>query len=321
MIRTVLATLLFAGFVSTQAQHEAKSKPIAPTNLVFEEVDGLVAVEAEHFFKQTKTGKRAWYLTTAKTQARFQDDADGPHVTGASGGAYLESLPDTRHHHGHKLINGENFSNTPGVLAVLHYKVHFNRPGRYYVWVRAHSTGSEDNGIHVGLDGEWPASGQRMQWCTGKHTWHWESKQRTQKNHCGEPYKIYLDIKQAGLHEIAFSQREDGFEFDKFILTTNREFARPEGVGPRSRVKSGKAPAAFAIPAGYQDPLVKPAPKSATKKKKAADKQPVKIPTATATCSSPANSGNGTRSRSPSTVPTPTSRTTNPIPSPTTSWR
>jgi len=61
-------------------------------------------------------------------------------------------------------------------MAVLTYNVHFSTPGRYYVWARAYSTGSEDNGLHVGLNGDWPASGQRMQWCQGKNNWRWESK-------------------------------------------------------------------------------------------------------------------------------------------------
>jgi len=235
------------------AQPIALTEPIADAGLVFEEVDGQVSIEAEHFFQQTQTGKRAWYRTTAADQAEFNDDADGPHVLGASGGAYLEILPDTRHDHGHKLIKGENFSNEPGKLGVLHYKVHFHQPGRYYVWLRAHSTGSEDNGIHVGLNGEWPESGQRLQWCEGKRTWRWESLQRTAENHCGEPHKIYLDIQEAGEQTIQFSMREDGFEFDQFILTTDRDFPRPEGAGPVAQAKAGVIPAAYQIPSGYTE--------------------------------------------------------------------
>jgi len=116
-------------------------------------------------------------------------------------------------------------------MAVLHYKVHISNPGRYFVWVRAFSTGTEDNGIHVGINGNWPESGQRMQWCDGKHTWRWESKQRTQEVHCGEPYLIFLDIDKAGIHEITFSMREDGFEFDRFLLTSDKSFI-PKGIGP-----------------------------------------------------------------------------------------
>jgi len=53
--------------------------------------------------------------------------------------------------------------------------------------------------------------------------------------HCGEPYKIYLDIEQPGLHTIEFSMREDGFEFDKWLMTKDRNFARPADPGPAER--------------------------------------------------------------------------------------
>ena len=214
---------------------------------VFAERDGLLAVEAEHFSKQTAVEKRAWYLTHAASTPEVEPDGDPNHVAGASGGAYLEILPDTRRTHSDKLIRGTNFSPQAGKMAILHYDVHISTPGRYYVWVRAYSTGSEDNGLHVGLDGKWPATGQRLQWCQGKRTWHWESKQRTEEEHCGEPHKIYLDIDKPGRHTISFSMREDGFEFDKWLMTTNREFARPQGVGPSSEVVDGDPPKVFAF--------------------------------------------------------------------------
>lgn len=205
----------------------------------------MVAVEAEHFEKQTVTEKRAFYLVTKDQVADIEPDGDPPHVGGASNGAYLEVLPDTRRTHADKLIRETNFSPDPGKMAVLTYRVHFTTPGRYYVWVRAYSTGSEDNGLHVGIDGTWPDSGQRMQWCQGKQSWRWDSKQRTEAEHCGEPYKIFLDVKEPGEHQIHFSMREDGFEFDKWLMTTNRDFERPEDTGPPTNIHSGPQPAAY----------------------------------------------------------------------------
>lgn len=195
----------------------------AESNKVFEEQDGLVVVEAEHFVKQEKDSIRKWYVVSDKQQPDVTPDGDDPHFETASGNAYLEILPDTRRSHDDTLIRGENFTNEPGEIAVLSYQVHINNPGKYYVWVRAHSTNSEDNGIHVGIDGTWPESGRRMQWCADKNMWRWDSKQRTEEVHCGVPYLIYLDIKEKGLHTITFSMREDGFEFDQWILTLDRE--------------------------------------------------------------------------------------------------
>lgn len=237
----------------------APQDPIVEEDIVFEEVDGLVAVEAEYFYKQTKSTKRQWYRHSADDRPNAGRDVDPPHVFGASNNAYLEILPDTRKNHSEKLIRGENFAPEAGVMGLLHYKVFFNTPGRYYVWVRAHSTGSEDNGLHVGLDGNWPATGQRLQWCEGKRTWRWESKQRTEQQHCGEPHKIYLDV-EAGLHEITFSMREDGFEFDKWFMTKARDFQRPTDAGPAVRVKEGPLPAPFPAVPQPPSPTLAPAP-------------------------------------------------------------
>jgi hypothetical protein len=182
------------------------------------EREGVIRVEAESFAAQHKTSVRKWHVVKAPAG----------HSAGASGGAYVEALPDTRTTHDDKLTKGENFTDDPGTMAVLDYPVRFTTPGRYYVWVRAYSTGTEDNSIHVGVDGTWPESGKRMQWCEGKNSWQWASKQRTVANHCGEPGKIYLDIDKPGLHTISFSMREDGFEFDSWIMTTNPSLQPPE---------------------------------------------------------------------------------------------
>ena len=241
------STLFLTGLLLFLSTAAVAQRPMADESLVFAEQDGMVSVEAEHFIQQTKADVRAFYLTHAGQSPAVTPDGDPSHVGGASGGAYLEILPDTRRSHGDKLIRNQNFCPEAGKMAVLSYKVEIQTPGRYYVWVRAHSTNSEDNGLHVGIDGQWPASGQRLQWCEGKRTWRWESKQRTDKQHCGEPHKIYLDIKQPGVHTISFSMREDGFEFDKWLMTTDRNFQRPSGPGPDSMVKAGKAPAAFPL--------------------------------------------------------------------------
>jgi hypothetical protein len=209
--------------ISVNAQENTKLKDKAT----------IIAVEAESFYKQSKTEIRKWYKTSLDTMLNVGRDEDGNHSLTASNQSYIEILPDTRVTHSDELIHGTNFSNEPGKLAVLYYKVKIDKPGRYYVWVRAFSTGGEDNGIHVGLNDSWPENGQRMQWCEGKNEWTWASKQRTQEVHCGVPNEIYLDIKKAGVHDIQFSMREDGFEFDKFILTTDINYT-PKGEGPKT---------------------------------------------------------------------------------------
>lgn len=188
------------------------------------EQNGFIEVEAEHFIQQTNNSERSWYIIDGSSSGHKIDPDSLEHET-ASGGEFVEILPDTRVTHDDELIHGTNFSNKPG-LSVLKYNVRIQNPGKYYVWVRAYSTGTEDNGIHVGINGEWPESGQRMQWCDGKNQWTWESKQRTEENHCGEPRLIFLKIDEPGVHTIMFSMREDGFAFDKFALS--KKYEKPD---------------------------------------------------------------------------------------------
>ncbi|WP_298502700.1 DUF5060 domain-containing protein [uncultured Maribacter sp.] len=198
----------------------------AQSEKIHKEEKGLLIVEAEEFANQSNSSVRKWHVISSDFKSNLVD-SDGVHAESAKGGKYIEILPDTRVTHEDKLTSGVNFSNEPGELAVVSYKVNITSPGRYYVWVKAFSTGTEDNGVHVGIDGTWPESGQRMQWCDGKNEWKWASMQRTLEVHCGVPNSIYLDIKKPGVHDIQFSMREDGFEMDQWLMTQNKEY-KPE---------------------------------------------------------------------------------------------
>jgi hypothetical protein len=189
----------------------------------FEENNGLLEVEAEAFhYNSNNESPRKWYLRSEAHAAPFSKVTD--HTASASGKAYIEALPDTRVTHGDVLIQGENFFPVPGTGGVVSYKVNINNPGTYYVWVKAYSSGPEDNGLHVGVDGNWPESGQRIQLCKGKNAWTWSSAQRVPENHCGVPQTITLHFEKAGEHIISFSMREDGFELDKWILAKDKNY-------------------------------------------------------------------------------------------------
>lgn len=241
---SILSLLLIMFSLISKAQTTLLNKPVVDDQVVFEEKEGIVAVEAEYYYKQSKFEIRQWYRTSKNETPKVGRDDDNPHCYGASNNAYLEILPDERVTHSDKLKKGINFTNEPGIMAIVHYKVKINTPGRYYVWVRALSTGGEDNGIHVGLNDQWPPHGQRMQWCEGKGNWTWASKQRTKEVHCGVTKEIYLDIEKAGVHDIQFSMREDGFEFDKFILTTDANYV-PIAEGLEVLLSQGVLPSTF----------------------------------------------------------------------------
>ncbi|MEM6844804.1 MAG: hypothetical protein AAF632_21495 [Bacteroidota bacterium] len=223
-----------ASTTESAQQEEVLESDVKPTQ-VFEETDGILAVEAEHFINQTDTLVRKWYVVDETTSSLPTPDPDENHAATASGSLYLEVLPDTRTTHDDILTEGENFFPEPGKAGILSYDVYFNTPGKYYVWVRTHTSGTEDNGIHVGLNGEWPETGQRMQFDGNKQAWSWESRQRTEEVHTGVPKLIYLMIEEPGQHTISFSVREDGFEFDKWAMTL--AYQAPEGTGPDEQIK------------------------------------------------------------------------------------
>ena len=222
------------------------------------ETDGFVSVEAEDFVAQSNDDVRRWYITKDDTLPLDFPDPDGNHAASASGKTYIEILPDNRTNHDEKLIRytepgiDANFSPIPGKMAILSYPVYFNTAGVYVFWARAFSTGPEDNGLHVGLNGTWPESSSRVQLCQGKHQWTWSSAQRRDHNHCGEPLTILLSVPNPGLHTIQLSMREDGFELDKFILTKDFTFV-PEGESLPASIREEFEPSRGNIFGGVSD--------------------------------------------------------------------
>ena len=175
-----------------------------------------VRIEAEDFSSKSDR----WALTSDTETPNLGPDPDPSHHSSASGRANLELLPDTRVTHDDTVYNGGmdgNFWGGPGGGPRIDYQVNMPEAGRYLVWVKTFSTGTEDNGIHVAINGTLPASGQRIQICS-KHNWFWTSGQRTNDNHCGVTKTIWLDVPAAGVNTITFFAREDGFEIDQFML-------------------------------------------------------------------------------------------------------
>jgi len=205
--------------------------PIVELDQVFEAIDGTLIVEAEHFYKQSRTLPRRWYITMPTAVPTVERDVDEPHLLGASGDAYVEALPDSRQNHDETLVKGENFSDTPGAMATLHYKINFKTPGRYYIWIRAYSSNSEDDSVHVGLDGVWPETGMRWR-TTINDRWGWQCKRRFPPGmeETGEPLLCYIDIEKTGERDLQISMREDGAELDKILLTLDESYV-PLGIG------------------------------------------------------------------------------------------
>ncbi|WP_249558373.1 DUF5060 domain-containing protein [Cellulophaga sp. 20_2_10] len=191
----------------------------------FEEKEGMLEIEAENYhYKNNNSTKRNWVV-------RYLNDKVNKNLSttnyskSANKNSYIEALPDTRVTHDDALILGENFFPVSGTGGIVSYKIKINDPGKYYIWVNALSTGTEDNGVHVGFNENWQESGARMQWCDGKNEWTWSSAQRMTDNHCGKEKTVYLEFDKVGEYVLSFSMREDGFKMDRVILTKNKNFS------------------------------------------------------------------------------------------------
>jgi Domain of unknown function (DUF5060) len=196
--------------------------------LVRRKADDAIFVEAESFTSQRSDNVRKWYRIDSTTGETPGPDPDDKHLMHASGDAYVELLPDTRTTHGDKMVREENFTEQAGTMAVLSYDIDFPAAGEYYVWTRIFASGTEDNSLHVGINGQWPDSGKRIQFCPGAGQWYWDNRQRTEGQHCGVPGAVRITVPSAGKHRVEFSMREDGVEFDAFYLT--RDYYPPAAL-------------------------------------------------------------------------------------------
>ncbi len=237
-----------------------------PVDAEFEEIDGVVSVEAEHYFEETnnETILTYWYTFEAgrpepvvecvtntpcgggnAPMCNQYPDCDGDAIDPAEaiGSAYVEALPDRRRDDSEPGTGNLGVVNNQENAPTLHYRVLFTQTGRYYVWGHARGQGPAANGIHLGIDGTWPdndlidPSSMRMQFPNG---WVWTQNRRGGSQHTGvsgtdevsqRDANIWLDIESPGVHDIMWGMREDGLEWDKFVMVLDPEF-EPEGDGP-----------------------------------------------------------------------------------------
>ena len=177
-----------------------------------------VIVEAEDFDDKDDR----WVLTGPSTPA--QDlDPDPNHSATAVGQFYLELLPDSRVTHEDEFPTEPELRSFWGqgqIAPRINYTVNFPEAGRYHVHVRGLSTGTEDNGLHIGLNGTFPASGQKVQLCSAGRGWWWTSRQRDSggAGSCGTDFTSWIDVENPGVQTLNVSPREDGFELDRLML-------------------------------------------------------------------------------------------------------
>ncbi len=162
----------------------------------------LLSIDATSFDRNTSQGNHTW------TQV---DDRD------AIGGSAMLAGPDT------DTNNNTGFvSNSPR----LDYRVNFVTPGIYYVWIlgRADTTSPSgmNDSVHVGLDGKAVDTADRISGFGNSFGWSRSTMDGSMAT---------VEVAESGVRTLNVWMREDGFVFDKIVLTTDPDFI-PSGEGP-----------------------------------------------------------------------------------------
>ncbi|PID60220.1 MAG: hypothetical protein CSB44_10805 [Gammaproteobacteria bacterium] len=193
---------------STEENTGAVTDPVAIAAVI----DGVGALEAEHWFANTGTSTHEWVTRSSAT---------------ASGGVAVVTTPDSG------VLKPGN-AGTP----MLSWRVHFDAPGNYRVWVRgsgdtdASGEGKSDS-LHVGLNGHLSSARAMDDFPAG---WHW----RSHKRGGGVPL---ISVPSSGVHTVNVWMREDGMQFDKLVFVAAGSSWRPNGMGPAVAAWTGDSDA------------------------------------------------------------------------------
>jgi uncharacterized repeat protein (TIGR03806 family) len=168
---------------------------------------GVVSAEAENFSSNTAAGAYTWALRNESS---------------AAGGVAMFAGPDNG------TANNTGYTTTS---PRLDFVTNFAQTGTYQVWVRGRDSGAtagNSDSVHVGLDGQALTSADRITGFTTAFGW----TRATIDN-----VNATLNVTTTGQHTINVWMREDGFIFDKLVLTTSTSFT-PSGTGPAETAQS-----------------------------------------------------------------------------------
>ena len=139
-----------------------------------------------------------------------------PHTWNLVSGSptYMHALPDS----GQNVNTG--YTDPASGSCRLDFKVLFATTGAHYVWVRGRSlagalVGSSDS-CHVGLDWRAQSDSDRVNSFTDSWTW---------RRITMDGNNAQFNVPTTGVHTVNVWMREDGFRFDKILLTTNPAYA------------------------------------------------------------------------------------------------
>ncbi len=172
--------------------------------------DGIVSVEAENFDDNIPGGVHEWIFNTEPI--------------GYTGSGFMRALPD----------------GGGGGTPQLDFVIDFVKTGTHYVWVRGYRTSGTDDSCHAGLDGD-VTNSDRIQAGGTNNTWEWSNQRRESLG------PAFVEVTSTGLHTLNVLMREDGWRFDKVVLTTNPDYT-PTGEGPEESHRGARLKAYAPIP-------------------------------------------------------------------------
>jgi len=161
-------------------------------------LEGLVSIEAEDYHANVSQGGHDWQFT-----------APG----GQSGAGALVAAPDNGAN-----INTGYVTNSPR----LDYQIEFSQTGTHYVWILGKGPDGDGDSLHVGLDGVALASSDRISSFAADWSW---------SNATMDGPVASFNVSSTGMHTVNVWMREDGFRFDKLVITTDPGYV-PSGQGP-----------------------------------------------------------------------------------------
>lgn len=187
----------FTGKVLTGTISTGQSRQLGFDSSAFQEENGQVTMEAEHFNWQIGQLNRSWISQTM--------------LTGYAGSGYLDAGPDV------DVLHTQPFTTTS---PQLEYRINFTTTGTYYVWLRGYAPNAAGDSLYVALDDQPPVI------LTGlpPRQWGWA-------NDSSSGNRVTVTVASPGEHKLFLWQREDGLRLDRLVLTLDSN-DEPIGVGP-----------------------------------------------------------------------------------------
>ena len=173
---------------------------------------GIVSIEAEHFTSNTPFQPSSWTFATTPS--------------GFSGDGAMSASPNDRIN----IFDDYAPLNSPR----LDYTVTFLKTGTHFVWVRGYGPNTGSDSIHIGLNNAEVPSAGAIKSFDPTLTWAWSNT----ANGTGVSAPAIIDVPTVGVYTINAWMREDGFIFDKIVITTDPDYV-PTGTGPSESASAG----------------------------------------------------------------------------------